>query len=551
MVTPILANDNIHTILAQETKANRQADAATKKDARRCAWHFTSVLATSGNRLSNRSEVVVATATILWEKSIRFTEISGQPYNFKRPVAVIYLGTEEDAVIAISMAKEAGCRVCARSGGHDTSGASVCTGAIVVDTSRLIDVTVNVAEGYAIVQAGIRFQRMDDVFQAHGVSAIHGLCPTVSVSGYTLGGGWGALSKLHGAGCDNVLSYTVATAGHSSLIVADDTGPYRDLFFALRGAGHTSYGVMTSLKYKVFPITTDATGQVVFRNVTQNPQLAAEALHFWQQNYLNKGPREISLLPNLAANSDTGTFDLVFASIYGSSDADATTVLDAALQPLTALGGTVSNLQVEPYGDSGDYVANLGPAMLDDQYTGPAYWMYRRGQFVTKPLSVTDYLKLVNGVLSSPKGYVSEASEASETLRTTKDKDTGKVIYRMAYLAGFEGAMTDKLPTDMAFSHRSVGFDLVVDAFASVAHPHALKATTHWQQELYNDQWAGIFGPTAYQNSPSVFYQPRLAALEAYYSPNVCRLVQIKAKYDPESLFGSEEQGIPPSLPGC
>lgn len=32
---------------------------------------------------------------------------------------------------------------------------------------------------------------------------------------------------------------------------------------------------------------------------------------------------------------------------------------------------------------------------------------------------------------------------------------------------------------------------------------------------------------------------------------NVCRFVQIKAKYDPESLFGSEEQGIPPALPGC
>lgn len=77
-------NDNTRTIMASETKAGNREDAAAKQHARACAWHFKSVLATSGGRLSNRSQVMTKLDGPLWEKSIRFTEISGQPYNFKK-----------------------------------------------------------------------------------------------------------------------------------------------------------------------------------------------------------------------------------------------------------------------------------------------------------------------------------------------------------------------------------------------------------------------------------------------------------------------------------
>jgi hypothetical protein len=64
------------TIMAQETKDGNVESAAAKQHARACAWHFKSVLATSGGRLSNRSQVVMKMDGPLWETSIRFTEIA-------------------------------------------------------------------------------------------------------------------------------------------------------------------------------------------------------------------------------------------------------------------------------------------------------------------------------------------------------------------------------------------------------------------------------------------------------------------------------------------
>ncbi len=62
--------------------------------------------------------------------------------------------------------------------------------------------------------------------------------------------------------------------------------------------------------------------------------------------------------------------------------------------------------------------------------------------------------------------------------------------------------------------------------------------------------WKGLLNGEAYQNAPSLQYQPRERALDMYYGANLCRLVQIKRKYDPSNFF-SGEQTIPPSLSGC
>ncbi len=54
----------------------------------------------------------------------------------------------------------------------------------------------------------------------------------------------------------------------------------------------------------------------------------------------------------------------------------------------------------------------------------------------------------------------------------------------------------------------------------------------------------------AYQNYPSTAYQPPSRALEMYYGPNLCRLVAVKQKYDPNGVFSSE-QGVPLDFAGC
>lgn len=154
----------------------------------------------------------------------------------------------------------------------------------MVDTSQIAGVALDLDDGYAVVQAGARLRDIYNATIPYGKLLLGGSCPLVCLSGFSLGGGWGILSKSQGMGCDNVLSYTVATASSAGLVVANESGPYSDLFWALRGAGHTSYGIVTSMKYRTFTLSTVVSASVLFPSIPANTTVAqaAAALHFWQ-----------------------------------------------------------------------------------------------------------------------------------------------------------------------------------------------------------------------------------------------------------------------------
>ena len=170
---------------------------------------------------------------------------------------------------------------------------------MVVDTSQLTNITLHKAEGYAILQGGARQNQTVQALRAEGMLALTGAWYSVGLAGISLGGGWGWFSKSRGFACDNVLSYTVATPGGT--VVADADGGYSDLFWALRGGGHNSYGIVTSIKYRVYEPKTLVYGAIVFPGVADTssggPHRAASALHYWQQNYLNQPPLTLSLFP--------------------------------------------------------------------------------------------------------------------------------------------------------------------------------------------------------------------------------------------------------------
>jgi hypothetical protein len=66
-----------------------------------------------------------------------------------------------------------------------------------------------------------------------------------------MGGGHGAFSNKFGMGCDNVLEFEVVTPSGEILIVNDDS--YPDLFWALRGCGGSTFGIVTKTTMKTYP----------------------------------------------------------------------------------------------------------------------------------------------------------------------------------------------------------------------------------------------------------------------------------------------------------
>ena len=76
----------------------------------------------------------------------------------------------------------------------------------------------------------------------------------------------------------------------------------------------------------------------------------------------------------------------------------------------------------------------------------------------------------------------------------------------------------------------SVGFDIVVDVLFPPNNATAAAAGALYLEELFYRTWGNLTSGRAYQNYPSVQYQPRSRALDMYYGNNLCRLVQIKRK---------------------
>ncbi len=74
-----------------------------------------------------------------------------------------------------------------------------------------------------------------------------------AAGGWLLGGGHSALSPSYGLGVDNVLEFTLVTSTGTCLTA--NTYQHSDLFWALRGGGGGTFGVVISVTYQTRPST--------------------------------------------------------------------------------------------------------------------------------------------------------------------------------------------------------------------------------------------------------------------------------------------------------
>ena len=81
------------------------------------------------------------------------------------------------------------------------------------------------------------------------VVVVGGIAPSVSATGgYLQGGGHSPMAPLHGLAVDNLLEADIVIADGSLLTISKCSHP--DLFFAIRGGGGGTYGIITRAVYK-------------------------------------------------------------------------------------------------------------------------------------------------------------------------------------------------------------------------------------------------------------------------------------------------------------
>ena len=161
--------------------------------------------------------------------------------------------------LAINFARTLNLRLVVHNTGHDFLGKSTGYGALSIWTHNLK--TVKYIEDYKSksysgpafkLGAGIQVGELYAAAEEYGVTAVGGECKGVGVTGgYIAGGGHSPLSGQLGLGSDQVLSIDVVLP-NGRFVTADEENN-ADLFWAIRGGGGGTFGVVTGMTVKVYP----------------------------------------------------------------------------------------------------------------------------------------------------------------------------------------------------------------------------------------------------------------------------------------------------------
>lgn len=111
------------------------------------------------------------------------------PKCIQRPYALLQPATYEDARDALMLYKKYNQSFTIMSGGHDFECESN-TNNTVLHLGHLNKIEVDLERKEAKVQAGARWADVYEALNGTGYEIIGGMCPTVGVGGFTLGGGF-------------------------------------------------------------------------------------------------------------------------------------------------------------------------------------------------------------------------------------------------------------------------------------------------------------------------------------------------------------------------
>ena len=167
------------------------------------------------------------------------------------PEAIVLAADEQDVVDAVNYAREHDLPVKARSGGHSWTASSLRDGALLIDLSRLNEITFDPETQIATVGPGVRGRELNGLLAEHGLFFPSGHCPTVGLGGFLLQGGWGWLSRVIGPACLSVVGVDVVCAD-GTLIHADEH-ENTDWLWAARGAGAGYFGIVTRFHVRCHP----------------------------------------------------------------------------------------------------------------------------------------------------------------------------------------------------------------------------------------------------------------------------------------------------------
>lgn len=438
---------------------------------------------------------------------------SSVDYDQLIPQKVVFCQCVQDVQNAVRWCRENGVALRARSGRHSYEAFSLVDGGVIIDVSEMEQISVDPQRQFARIGAGAfsldLFERLYDV----GLTIPSASGASVGIAGLALGGGFGVTSRKYGLTCDNVAGLEIVTAG-GDLIHATESD-YSDLYWACRGGGGGNFGIVTAFDFRVRPI-----GLVGVCNLTWRWEDFAAVVDAWQR-WAPVAPDDLSSFLRLAVNGVITLFGQ-----FSPDDPAHLAKFSKLLEPmLSAAPPTGVSVQIVPYSAAAAMFAGVDP--IHPQ------WMIHphSDRQAFKSTSAVAYELFGAEALSLFKSQI-EAAPPQTDWETNEPS-------MIQLLAG--GGAPGRIPISAtAMPHREAKFVVQYDTYWT--DPADAQRSTEWIEGVRTAMLPHAHG--AYVN----YVDSRIENyLEAYYGPNLERLIVIKAQADPDNVFNFP-QSIPLSL---
>jgi hypothetical protein len=419
----------------------------------------------------------------------------------RRPGAIARPADVADVITAIRLAREDDALVSVRGGGHNGAGLGVNDGGLVIDMSSMRGIRVDPKARTVRAEGGTTLGDVDHATHAFGLATPSGIISTTGVTGLTLGGGIGHLSRRYGLSVDNLVSADVVLADGSFVTASATDNP--DLFWALRGGGG-NFGVVTSLELRCHPVRNVVTGPVLY-----DVEDAGDVLR-WYREFLPSAPDDLNGFfafmtvppaPPFPEHLHMRNVCGIMWCYVGPPDQ-----ADDVLAPVRAFGTPLlDGIHEAPF-----------PALqsaFDGLYPPGLQWYWRADFFQ----EITD-----------------DAIAVHERF--------GKVptMHSTMHLYPIDGAPHDADAGDTAFSYRDATWAGVIAGVDP--DPANLPLIRDWAV----DYWDALHPHSAGGAYVNFMMDEGDARVRATYRDNYDRLARVKGQYDPDNFF-RVNQNIPPA----
>ncbi|XP_004233880.1 tetrahydroberberine oxidase-like [Solanum lycopersicum] len=456
--------------------------------------------------------------------------------------STIFTPTNESQIQeAIHCSKKHGLQIRIRGGGHDYEGLSYISEIpfVVIDLRNLRSISIDTEKKTAWIQAGATlgevYYRIAEKSKKLAFAA--GVCPTVGVGGHFSGGGYGMLSRKYGTAADNIIDAKLIGANGR---IHDRESMGEDHFWAIRGGGGTSFGLIISWKIKLVDIPEKVTVFNVPRTLEQN---VTQLVYKWQ--HIADKVDDNLLLRIFVRNSEfpfgggQRTIHASFVALY--------------------VGGVDELLH-----EVQKSFAELG--LVKDDCIEMS-WIESTLFFAGFPRNTSLDVLLNWNTTTNQKGYFKGKSDyVQQTISLNGIEGVLKLLFNQLggensgaelQFSPYGGKLSDISEFEIPFPHRA-GNIFMIEYAVYWGNINYSQSNIDWSRKIYRymGKYVSKSPRAAYFNYRDLdlgmnnisgntsYAQARIWGVK-YFKNNFDRLVKIKTKIDPTNFFRNE-QSIPP-----